>query len=223
MTTSRGNQIAQEILQRVAVLKQVCQGVDENLASRAPTDKWSPKQILSHLCGPEGVGHLPILMAFLDSDTPVITLDTENPFFTEARARMSFCELVAECDINYQRIANFASGLSEEQLARKAHIPKLKDSPLGEYPTLDGMITGLGEYHVQSHIDHLHEILGALSISSYNIAVIVGSLRQDSHNRKLANALVKLAPSSFSFKQLQINDLPLYNQDNDSNPVESNV
>jgi hypothetical protein len=46
MATSRGNQLAQEIRQKVAALKEVCQGVDENLASRAPTDRWS---ILTHL------------------------------------------------------------------------------------------------------------------------------------------------------------------------------
>ena len=163
MATSRGIQLAQEIRQKVAALKQVCQGVDENLASRAPTDGWSPKQILSHLCGPEDVGHLPILRAFVDSDTPMIDLDTDNPFFTENRARMSFSELVAECEMNYQRVANFAAELTEEQLARKAHIPKLKDSPLGEYPTLDGMTYGLGGYHVEDHTDHLREILAALS------------------------------------------------------------
>ena len=162
MATSRGNQLAQEIRQKVAALKQVCQGVDENLASRAPTDKWSPKQVLSHLCGPEDVGHMPILRAFVDSDTPMIDLDTGNPFFTENRANMSVSELVAVCEMNYQRIANFAAELTEEQLTRKAHIPKLKDSPLGEYPTLDEMIKGLDEYHIQFHIDHLREILAAL-------------------------------------------------------------
>ena len=163
MATSRGNQLAQEIRQKVAALKQVCQGVDENLASRAPTDGWSPKQILSHLCGPEDVGHLPILRAFVDSDTPMIDLITDNPFFTDNRARMSVSELVAECEMNYQRVANFAAELTDEQLARKAHIPKLKDSPLGEYPTLEGMIDGLCAYHVQDHIDHLRKILASLS------------------------------------------------------------
>ena len=53
-------------------------------------------------------------------------------------------------------------------------------------------------------------------MSHRQIAVIVGSLRKDSFNRKLANALVKLAPSEFSFKQLEIGDLPLYNQDDDA-------
>ena len=52
-------------------------------------------------------------------------------------------------------------------------------------------------------------------MSQYQIAVIVGSLRKDSFNRKLATAVAKLAPSEFSFKQLQIGDLPLYNQDDD--------
>ena len=163
MATSRGIQLAQEIRQKVAALKQVCQGVDEKVASRAPTDRWSPKQILSHLCGPEDVGHLPILMAFVDSDTPMIDLVTGNPFFTENRAHMSVSELVAVCEMNYQRIANFAAELTEGQLARKAHIPKLKDSPLGECPTLEGMIDVLGAYHFQDHIDHLREILAALS------------------------------------------------------------
>jgi hypothetical protein len=162
MATSRGNELAEIIRQRVAELKQVCMGVDENLASRAPADRWSPKQVLSHLCGPDGIGHLPFLKTFLDSETPLIDLVTEDPFFTERRAAMSFSGLVAECELNYENVASFAEELTEEQLARTAHIPKLKDSPLGEYPTLDGMIYGLGEYHVQFHVDHLREILAVL-------------------------------------------------------------
>ena len=58
-------------------------------------------------------------------------------------------------------------------------------------------------------------------MSKYNIAVIVGSLRKDSFNRKLANAIVKLAPPEFTFKQIQIGDLPLYNQDDDTNQADS--
>jgi chromate reductase len=57
-------------------------------------------------------------------------------------------------------------------------------------------------------------------MSKYQIAVVVGSLRHDSFNQKLANAIIKLAPPEFSFKQSQIRDLPLYNQDDDDNPAE---
>lgn len=58
-------------------------------------------------------------------------------------------------------------------------------------------------------------------MSQYQIAVIVGSLRKDSFNRKLANAIVKLAPSNFSFKQVEIGNLPLYNEDDDSHQADS--
>lgn len=57
-------------------------------------------------------------------------------------------------------------------------------------------------------------------MSQYQIVVVVGSLRRDSINRMLANALVTLGPPEFSFKQLQIGDLPLYNQDDDANQAE---
>ena len=53
-------------------------------------------------------------------------------------------------------------------------------------------------------------------MSNYQIAVIVGSLRKDSFNRKLASGIAKLAPAGFTFKQLEIGDLPLYNQDDDA-------
>ena len=55
----------------------------------------------------------------------------------------------------------------------------------------------------------------------YPIAVIVGSLRKDSFNRKLASALALLAPTDFSFSQIEIGDLPLYNQDDDAAQADS--
>lgn len=53
-------------------------------------------------------------------------------------------------------------------------------------------------------------------MSQYPIAVVVGSLRRESFNRKLASALAKLGPSEFDFRQVSIADLPLYNQDDDN-------
>lgn len=58
-------------------------------------------------------------------------------------------------------------------------------------------------------------------MSQYKIAVIVGSLRRDSFNRKLAGALAKLAPPEFEFRQVEIGDLPLYNQDDDADQAAS--
>lgn len=58
-------------------------------------------------------------------------------------------------------------------------------------------------------------------MSQYSIAVIVGSLRAESLNSKLADAVTALGPKNFSFKRVVIDYLPLYNQDNDSEPAES--
>lgn len=48
-----------------------------------------------------------------------------------------------------------------------------------------------------------------------NIVLIVGSLRKDSYTRKVAHALVELAPESLHIEQVEIGHLPLYNQDLD--------
>jgi chromate reductase, NAD(P)H dehydrogenase (quinone) len=53
--------------------------------------------------------------------------------------------------------------------------------------------------------------------AKYDVAVIVGSLRKDSINRKLANALVELAPPRLQLGIVEIGNLPLYNQDLDGN------
>jgi chromate reductase len=45
------------------------------------------------------------------------------------------------------------------------------------------------------------------------IAVIVGSLRKDSLNRKAAEALAALAPAGVELEIVEIGDLPLYNED----------
>lgn len=49
------------------------------------------------------------------------------------------------------------------------------------------------------------------------VAVLVGSLRKDSFNRRLARAVEKLAPGELAFEHIAIGDLPLYDQDLDGN------
>src|SRR3569832_1311583 len=53
------------------------------------------------------------------------------------------------------------------------------------------------------------------------IGVVVGSLRRDSINRKLAIALAALGPREWSFEHLRIDDQPPYIQDLEKNPAES--
>lgn len=52
-----------------------------------------------------------------------------------------------------------------------------------------------------------------------DVAVIVGSLRKESFNRKIANALVELAPDGLQLSIVEIGQLPIYNQDGDENPA----
>jgi chromate reductase, NAD(P)H dehydrogenase (quinone) len=50
-------------------------------------------------------------------------------------------------------------------------------------------------------------------MAKLKVAVIVGSNRRESVNRRLAQALGKLGADKLAFSFVQIDDLPLYNQD----------
>lgn len=54
-----------------------------------------------------------------------------------------------------------------------------------------------------------------------NVSVLIGSLRKESFNRKMAMNLVSLAPKSMNLEILEIGHLPMYNQDLDENPPEA--
>jgi chromate reductase len=55
-------------------------------------------------------------------------------------------------------------------------------------------------------------------MASRKIAVIVGSLRKGSFNRKVAKTLMLLAPPQLEMEIVEIGHLPLYNQDDDDAP-----
>jgi chromate reductase len=54
-----------------------------------------------------------------------------------------------------------------------------------------------------------------------NVAIFIGSLRKESLNRKLANALIKMAPQSLKMEIVEIGNLPLFNQDFEADPPQS--
>jgi len=164
MPNQDGKEIAQGVLVKMAEFKKSCEGLNEEISSRAPEGRWSPKQIISHLCGSESSGHLPILKSFIEQDTPEIKIDPENTYWSGKRSRMSLAELLIEFEREYTRIAAFVESLSEKELSRRAHIPMLKDSPLGEYPTLAQLAAGLSNHHIVFHIDHMREIMQALGL-----------------------------------------------------------
>jgi chromate reductase len=58
---------------------------------------------------------------------------------------------------------------------------------------------------------------------AYKIAIIVGSLRAGSLNRKVARSICALRGDNLDCSMIEIGDLPLYNQDHDANPPEQYV
>ena len=55
---------------------------------------------------------------------------------------------------------------------------------------------------------------------AHKIAIIVGSLREGSINRKVARSICALRGDNLDCSMVEIGDLPLYNQDLDANPPE---
>lgn len=60
-------------------------------------------------------------------------------------------------------------------------------------------------------------------MSGKRIGFIVGSLRRASFNKRLARAMESMAPDALQCVHIGIGDLPLYNQDQDSDPPEAAV
>src|SRR3954447_1311509 len=58
------------------------------------------------------------------------------------------------------------------------------------------------------------------SAMAYKIAILVGSLREGSLNRKVARSICAIRGDNLDCSMIEIGDLPLYNQDLDSNPPE---
>ena len=56
-----------------------------------------------------------------------------------------------------------------------------------------------------------------------NVAVLVGSLRKESFNRKLARAMIVLAPESLKLEIVEIGAMPHYNQDYETDLPQSYV
>jgi len=54
-------------------------------------------------------------------------------------------------------------------------------------------------------------------MNEYKVGYFVGSLAKASINRKLAGALVRLAPASLVMTEIPFGDLPLYSYDYDAN------
>jgi chromate reductase len=59
-----------------------------------------------------------------------------------------------------------------------------------------------------------------MNVANHKIAILVGSIRKDSINRKVARSICAIRGDNLDCEMIEIGDLPLYNQDLDGNPPE---
>jgi len=144
--------------QKVQEIKEAVSGVSDEQASRRPaSDVWCVKEVLSHLCG-EAASLPGRLDRFLQGDTPELGLERGDPYYGPERQGSSVSELLSRLEQQYTEIGRFLAGLNEEQLARKAHIEFLKETPLGEYPTLAQWASAIMTFHLNEHINQLRNL-----------------------------------------------------------------
>jgi hypothetical protein len=157
-TTLRGQLDA-----KMKELADAVEGLDDaKAAERYQEGEWCCKEVLSHLIGADEASHAHELRRFLDEDTPTLELEPGVAHFTAARQAMSVAALKAGVDKEYAEVGEFLAGLSDEQLARKARVPFLKDTPLTEYPTLAVWAATLISYHLSDHINHIRTARAAV-------------------------------------------------------------
>jgi hypothetical protein len=152
-----GEALSAQLAAKVGEVKDAVSGMTEEQAAKAKADgEWSAKQVLSHLCGDTDALSMYEFKRFLNEDNPDLGLAPGN--YGDVRKDAPIPELVARIDADYAAIGAFFAGLNDEQLARKAHIPFLKETPLGEYPTLGQWAGAVINYHLADHVSQLRAL-----------------------------------------------------------------
>jgi len=151
-----GPNLQQQVTQKVQEIKQAISGLSEEKASKQPADgEWCVKEVLSHLTGEENAIIMYQLNRILEEDTPTLTLVPGVSAYTDQRKNASLSQLLSTVESQYSDLGKLFAGMSEEQLSRKAHIPFLKESPLGEYPTLGQWAMGIINFHLADHVNQI--------------------------------------------------------------------
>lgn len=153
-----GPSLKQQLDQKVQEIEQAVSGLSEEQASKPPAQgEWSAKEVLSHLGGSDSTEFVARLKRILDEDTPRIDV-TPGVSYYEQRKGASTSQLLSEVESAYGEAGKFLGGLSEEQLNRKAQVPLLKETPIGEYPTLGQLAGALINFHLNDHVNQLRNL-----------------------------------------------------------------
>jgi len=154
-----GPSLQQQMNQKVEEIKQAVSAIDEQKALKRPGEgEWCAKEVLWHLTGEEHALTTFEMERFLKEETPELGVEPGRTPYNEDRGKVPVEELVSRVERQYTEVGNFLAGLSEEQLNRKAHVPFLKETPLGEYPTLGQWAIGLINFHLNDHVQQLKSL-----------------------------------------------------------------
>jgi len=141
---------------KIQEIEEAVAGISEEAAARRPAEgEWCVKEVLSHLCGDEGESFAAGLRRFVEEETPLIGVVAGLPYYTPKRQGMTAGELLSAVRGQYQEMAGFLAGLTEEQLARKGRVPLLKDTPLGDEPTLGQWAGAIIDFHLTDHVNQI--------------------------------------------------------------------
>jgi hypothetical protein len=152
-----GDALSQQLAAKVTEVKEAVSSLSEEQAAKPPAEgEWSAKQVLSHLCGDDDAFSMYEFQRFLDEDTPPLGIVPGR--YGDVRKDAPVSDLLSKIDSDYADIGRFLAGLSDEQLGRKAHVPFLKETPLGEYPTLGGWAGAVINFHLADHVNQLRTL-----------------------------------------------------------------
>lgn len=153
-----GQGLQEQVATKVNEVKSLVSGMSVEQALKKPSaGEWCANEVLSHLIGEELGEWKARIEAFVIQDTPTIEI-TPGISFIEGRSGQSTGELLAEFESAYSTFGTFLAGLSQEQLSRKAHVPLFKETPLGEYPTLEQFAAGVISFHVADHVQQIRSL-----------------------------------------------------------------
>lgn len=154
-----GPSLQQQLDHKVQEIKQAVSDLNEGKASDRPGEgEWSAKEILWHLTGEEHALRTFEMERFLKEETPELGVTPGQTPYNEEKSKVAVGELMSRVEKQYAEVGNYLAGLNEEQLNRKAHVPFLKETPLGEYPTLGQWAIGLINFHLNDHIQQLQNL-----------------------------------------------------------------
>lgn len=154
-----GPGLQQQLDQKIREIAQAVAGIDEEKALERPAEgEWCIKEVLSHLSGEENANVMHRLKRILEEDTPNLDITPGVSAYDTRREQTPVSQLLSTVETQYTELGRLLISLTEEQLARKAHVPALKGSPMGEYPTLGQWAGFVVNFHIAGHVNQLRNL-----------------------------------------------------------------